>query len=233
MAEEFDPNAFRQQMGQGQLPHAPIPAPVAPQQVAAPVPVPRQPQPYVPQQSAPQQYAPQPQSAPQQPAQYHPPQHHGQPYQQAQAPVQQQFRPQMQPAYGQAPQMPAYEMQGHPMGHEVQEPTAKKSLFKRKKLKAAATQMTPQMDGAMDMMSTKNESRASRLTVFLGGLMVGALGTLLSIMLFSGNEPQRANVAVNQAEFNATIEGSTDPSQMALTDEMLMESQNKGQGRQP
>lgn len=66
--------------------------------------------------------------------------------------------------------------------------------------------------------------------IFGSGLALGILGTLMSIMLFSGEKPQPATNA-SVADSSETIMLDKD-SQMALTDEMLMESM-KAKGETP
>ena len=248
MAEPFNPEAFRQHMAQGQPPNPAIPSPVpAPAPVPSPMPavaapqpmapaqhghMPGQAQPYVPQ-------APQPQSQHQPQQMPHP--HNQQQYAPQQAPQpnpayrqSQQAHPQQanfQPPFQQAPPAmqqgyaPQQQFQTHnPMPAEaVQEPVAKRSLFKRKKLKEAATQMA----APQKLIQEGEKTGLSRLIVFASGLALGVFGTMISIMLFSGNEPQRATVANGQLSpaSQTVIQGS---SQVALTDEMLLEKARQG-----
>jgi len=241
MAEPFDPEAFRQQMAQGQSPTPAIPSPVpapAPAQAPSPMPAvaapqPGQVQPYVPQapqpkyqpqqmphphnqqppQYAPQQ-APQPNPAYRQPQQAHPQHANFQPpFQQAPPAMQQGYAPQQQ-------------FQAHnPMPAEaVQEPAVKRSLFKRKKLKEAATQMA----APQNLIQEGEKTGLSRLIVFASGLAVGVLGTMISIMLFSGDKPQQATVASNLPASVSSETVSDGSSQAALTDEMLLKKPGQG-----
>ena len=120
---------------------------------------------------------------------------------------------------------PQQQFQAHnPMQSEaMQEPAAKRSLFKRKKLKAAASKM----NAPQSLMQGEEKAGLSRLIVFASGLALGVFGTMISIMLFSGNEPQRATVANGQLSpaSQTLIEGS---SQAALTDDMLLEKARQG-----
>ena len=245
MAEPFNPEAFRQQMTQGQPSNPAIPSPVpAPAPVPSPMPAvaapqpmapaqhghqPGQAQPYVP--HAPQGGQPQPQHRPH-PQNQHPMQY---PPQQAQQPNPAYKHPQqanVQPPFQQAPPAmqqgyaPQQQFQAHnPMQVEAaQEPAAKRSLFKRKKLKAAASEMNAPQNL---MQGGEEKAGLSRLIVFASGLVLGVFGTMISIMLFSGNEPQRATVANGQLSpaSQTVIQGS---SQAALTDEMLLEKARQG-----
>ena len=139
----------------------------------------------------------------------------------------------------------------------AQEPAKRRSLFKRKKRKADVTPshapipapvpalnraLNPSMGPSMNPMAAvrnaipQNALPAAvktglpRLVVFGAGLVLGVLGTLLSIMLFSPSEPQRAIVAADgavNAVSGIVSEGIEGP-QSALTDEMLLKSQKKG-----
>ena len=239
MAEPFNPEAFRQHMAQGQPPNPAIPSPVpAPAPVPSPMPAVAAPQPMAPAQHGhqPGQAQPYVPHAPQggQPQHQHPMQY---PPQQAQQPNPAYRHPQqanVQPPFQQAPPAmqqgyaPAAQQQfqaRNPMqANPAQEPAAKRSLFKRKKLKAAASEMNAPQNL---MQGGEEKSGLSRLIVFASGLILGVFGTMISIMLFSGNEPQRATVANGQLSpaSQTVIQGS---SQAALTDEMLLEKARQG-----
>ena len=248
MAEPFNPEAFRQHMAQGQPPNPAIPSPVpAPAPVPSPMPAVAAPQPMAPAQHghqpgqaqpylphAPQGGQLQPHLQPQQ--RPHPQNQHPMQYTPQQAPqpnpdYRQPRQANVQPPFQQAPltmqqgYAPQQQFQAHnPMQTEAaQEPAAKRSLFKRKKLKAAASEMnTPQ-----SLVQGEDKAGLSRLIVFASGLALGAFGTMISIILFSGNEPQRATVANGQLSpvSQTLIEGSN---QAALTDEMLFEKARQG-----
>ena len=117
----------------------------------------------------------------------------------------------------------------------AQEPAKKGGLFKRKKLKTAMDKMTPSPNGMPNVMGQNGmlqnalpnalpvapKAGFSRPIVFAGGLALGVLGTLIGILLFSPNEPQRASIVANPA---AVVDGS----QSALTDKMLLEGKKPG-----
>ena len=83
------------------------------------------------------------------------------------------------------------------------------------------------MNAPQSLMQGEEKAGLSRLIVFASGLALGAFGTMISIILFSGNEPQRATVANGQLSpvSQTLIEGSN---QAALTDEMLLEKARQG-----
>jgi len=239
MAEPFNPEAFRQQMAQGQNPTIPAPVPAPAPAVPQPMPPAQHghPQPYMPGQGAhPYQAAPQsqqpggytaapaPQAPPMQPPQYGQAQqcHAPQPYQHQQ-PAQQAYAPPQGQQFQTPNAMPA---------QAIEAPKAKRSLFKRKKLKAAAGQMSGPAEAMqanvnqLGVMPANVASGLSRGVVFISGLAMGVLGSLVAIMLFSGNEPQQANVVHSLNPDSTSTQDFDGSSQSALTDEMLTKDQD-------
>lgn len=220
MTEPFNPNAFRQQMAQNQtggMPTHPSPqVPVAPQ-IPPSVTMPQPSQPYPMDVASPPPH--QHRAMPEYPQNQAQPVPYGAPGQQAYPQAAQ---------YQQQPQARQYQQQMQPQGlHNLepmqgqsmqQAPAAKKGLFKRGKLKGLPEQIP---DG-----NPLEKTGKSPLMGFVGGLALGVLGTLLAIMMFSGEEPQRATVTASN------IAGAEQVPHAALTDEMILESQ-KGQGKKP
>ena len=224
MAEPFNPEAFRQQMTQNQtcgIPSHPSPqVPVAPQMPSAvTMPLPVQaypaelapPPPPNPHRAMPQYPQNQAQSAP-----YGAPAQQGYPQagQYQQPPQAAQYQPAMQP-------QGLHSLQPAPVqGQSMEAPKAKKGLFKRTKLKGLPEHLPNA--GAFE------KKMKSPLLGFAGGLVLGVLGTIGAIMMFSGEEPQRATVTAS--EFGPA--GAEQTPHAALTDKMLLDSQ-AGQGKQP
>jgi len=256
VAEPFNPEAFRQQMAQGQTPTipapVPAPAPAIPQPPMPPAqhshPHPHIQQPHVHQSQVPQPQTPQPPHpqvpqpgaytaapTPQNPPMQHP--QHGQ-AQQGHVPQPYQHQPFQQPspqagqqAYAPPPGQPF--QAPHMPSQAIEAPKAKRSLFKRKALKEAAA---GQISGPIEPMQANinqlggmpaNAARGlSRSVVFAAGLAMGVLGSLVAIMLFSGNEPQQANVVHSLNPDSISTQAYDGSSQSALTDEMLTKDQD-------
>lgn len=240
MAEEFNPNAFRQQMAQNQPGQVPLPQTIAQQQAYPQAQFPQAQMPMQAPQGGQPGYAPPPQNYAPTPSGHGQHPDHQQGYQQPanfrQAPQQmpQSYSQgsQNQGLQNQAPHMQAQTFQGHnPLqGAPVQKAESKKGLFKRKKLKNNAPQMPGRpniMAGAEPMAEKAEKSGLSRLIVFVSGLGIGVLGTLLSIMLFSSPSPQTASLAVNDTSVNAAEALDEGTANAALTDEMLLTEKAK------
>lgn len=223
MTEPFNPNAFRQQMAQNQtggIPTHPSPqVPVAPQ-IPPAVAMPQPGQPYSmdvappppnPHRAMPQFPQNQTQAAP-----YGAPGQQGYPqvgqYQYQQQPQAGQYLQQMQP-------QGLHSLEPAPIqGQSAEDPKAKKGLFRRGKLKG----LPEQIPSAQAL----EKKAGSPLLGFVGGLALGVMGTLLAIMMFSGEEPQRATVTASGPA------GAEQTPHAALTDKIILESQ-KGQGKKP
>lgn len=240
MAEPFNPNEFRKQMAGGQGGQM-VPEPVAPPQQHAPQ-MPAHPQ----AQQQPNQYVPPPgqryaAQAPT-PNMAQPPQNYSPAQQQMPQSAAPQFQDQVpmahRPAYvPQQSQMPAQhyaspqgqQFQAQPyqgqnyqsppvVPADVQQPPAKRGLFRRSKLKSAKAAVEGQAQ------SLGKKKGLSPLVTFVGGLAFGVLGTLMSIMLFSGGNAEQASVAVKSQVPAIDMAEAQGP----LTDEMLLLEEKEG-----
>ena len=255
MAEPFNPNAFRQQMSRQGQSHNPVSSqaqpvdpqsagytqPFAPQQTyPAPHPQAGQPQAGHPQAGYPQQGYPQPQNfqAPKpQNGQGVPQPYTAQPYAAQQWP---QDYSQMQP---ETQTKTVSSKPASKLKHLI------RKLFKRETLKAdmpagpsdvlhnmvpqnmTPKNMVPQNMGLQNTISTDQirqpKRGLSRLMTFIGGVGVGVLGTVISIVLFTPTAPQQAIVAENSASAPLS-DKALNGSQAALTDDMLLKDKIPG-----
>jgi len=231
VAEPFNPNEFRKQMGghgsnATQVPKAPsqVPAsqmPGQPYPQAQPGPPPQSQQFPPPRQGHPGQ-APNPYIL--QPPQTFPPTRQSMP--QAVAPQFQGQTPaahdyasfQGQSPQGQTLQAQSYQGQNYQQASmeqgAIQKPLAKNGLFRRNKLNSDKSTL----EGHAQSLHMKKPF--SPMLAFAGGLVLGVIGTIMSIMVFSGGDAEKATQV---AKATATPAIELADGDAPLTDEMLLD----------